>query len=85
MFFGGLLLLAALGTILMDARKTCRDRIAQRFAAVTSNMPFVADRAAAQPHHVARNRLDAAPIGMAVFVLVFFLHPWISGGAQAQP
>jgi uncharacterized membrane protein len=49
---------------------------------VTSNVPFVA---IAQ----GRNRIVwreigwlRPAIGIAVFVLAFFLHPWISGGAQ---
>jgi len=83
-FFGGLLLLAALGTILIDRRKSANPDF-QRFAAVTSNIPFVA---VAQ----GRNRImwreigwKRPALGIALFVLVFFLHPWISGGAQAQP
>ena len=80
-FFGGFLVLAALGTILIDRRKSA-DPDYQRFKAVTSNVPFVA---IAQ----GRNRLVwreigwmRPAIGIAVFVLVFFLHPWISGGAR---
>jgi uncharacterized membrane protein len=83
-FFGGFLLLAALGTILIDRRKQA-DPDFRRFKAVTSNIPFVA---IAQ----GRNRIvwreigwKHPAIGIAVFVLVFFLHPWISGGAHAQP
>jgi uncharacterized membrane protein len=80
-FFGGFLVLAALGTILIDRRKSS-DPDFQKFKAVTSNVPFVA---IAQ----GRNRIvwreigwTRPAIGIAVFVLVFFLHPWISGGAQ---
>jgi uncharacterized membrane protein len=80
-FFGGFLLLAAVGTILMDRRKSANPDF-QRFKSVTSNMPFVA---IAQ----GRNRIVwreigwlRPAIGIAVFVLAFFLHPWISGGAQ---
>jgi uncharacterized membrane protein len=40
-FFGGFLVLAALGTVLVDARKKSNPDWA-RFAAVTSNVPFVA-------------------------------------------
>ena len=81
-FFGGFLLLAALGTILIDRRKQA-DPDFRRFKAVTSNIPFVA---IAQ----GRNRIvwreigwKRPAIGIAVFALVFFLHPWISGGARA--
>ena len=80
-FFGGFLLLAALGTILIDRRKQV-DPDFRRFKAVTSNIPFVA---IAQ----GRNRIvwreigwKRPAIGIAAFALVFFLHPWISGGAQ---
>jgi uncharacterized membrane protein len=40
-FFGGFLVLAALGTVLVDARKKSNPDWA-RFAAATSNVPFVA-------------------------------------------
>ena len=79
--FGGFLVLAALGTILMDRRKSA-DADFQSFRAVTSNFPFLA---IAQ----GRNRIvwreigwTRPAIGIAVFVVVFFLHPWISGGAH---
>ena len=78
LFFGGFLVLAALGTVLMDARKG-KDRDFQRFAAVTSNIPFVA---IAQ----GRNRIVWREIGwlrpligLALFVAVFLLHPWLFG------
>jgi len=80
-FFGGFLLLAAAGTILIDRRKQANPDF-QRFKAVTSNVPFVAISQG-------RNRIDwreigwkRPAIGLAVFVVVFFLHPWISGGAR---
>jgi uncharacterized membrane protein len=73
-FFGGLLLLAALGTLLMDARKKSNPDW-PRFAAVTSHLPFVA---IAQ----GRNRLVwreigwlRPAIGLAVFLLVLAFHP----------
>jgi uncharacterized membrane protein len=82
-FFGGFLVLAALGTVLIDRRKR-PDPDFQRFAAVTSNIPFAA---IAQ----GRNRIVwreigwlRPAIGIALFAVVFVLHPWISGGAHAQ-
>ena len=73
-FFGGLLLVAALGTILMDARKRRNPDFA-RFAAVSSNVPFVA---VAQ----GRNRIVWREIGwmrpaagLAVFFVVLLFHP----------
>ena len=83
-FFGGFLLLAALGTLLIDHRKTT-DPDFRRFKQLTSNVPFVAILQG-------RNRIvwreigwKRPAIGLAVFLLVFFAHPWLSGGAQAQP
>jgi len=73
-FFGGLLLVAALGTILMDARKRQNPDFA-RFAAVSSNVPFVA---IAQ----GRNRIRWREIGwvrpaagLAAFFIVLLFHP----------
>jgi uncharacterized membrane protein len=73
-FFGGFLLLAALGTLLMDARKRSNPDW-PRFAAVTSHIPFVA---IAQ----GRNRLVwreigwlRPAIGLAVFFAVLPFHP----------
>jgi uncharacterized membrane protein len=80
-FFGGFLVLAALGTFLMDRRKSSNPDF-RRFAEVTSNIPFMAVLQG-------RNRIvwpeigcKRPSIGIALFVVVFFLHPWISGGAQ---
>ena len=77
-FFGGFLLLAALGTLLMDARKRS-DPDFQRFAALTSNVPFVA---VAQ----GRNRVIWREIGylrpgvgIAAYAAFLFLHPWLFG------
>ena len=73
-FFGALLLLAAVGTLLMDARKRSNPDW-PRFAAVTSHVPFVA---IAQ----GRNRIRwreigwlRPAIGLAAFFLVLLVHP----------
>lgn len=78
-FFGGLFLVAAAGTLLMDARKAKTSADWPRFAAVTSHVPFVA---IAQ----GRNRLDwreigwvRPAIGIAAFAVFFVLHSWIFG------
>jgi uncharacterized membrane protein len=78
-FFGGFLLLAGLGTVLMDSRKKSNPDWA-RFAAVTSNVPFVA---VAQ----GRNRIAWAEIGwlrpvigLAAFAIFFAAHAWLFGG-----
>jgi len=77
-FFGGFLLLGAVGTVLMDSRKKANPDWA-RFAGLTSNIPFVA---IAQ----GRNRIVWREIGwlrplagLAAFAAVFLLHPWLFG------
>ena len=77
-FFGGFLILAALGTVLIDSRKKASPDWA-RFAAVTSNLPFVAILQG-------RNRLAWREIGwlrplagIAAFLGFFLLHPWLFG------
>ena len=73
-FFGGLLLVAALGTVFMDLRKR-RDPNFARFSQLTSNVPFVA---------IARGRNRIVwreigwlrpAIGLAAFFLVLLVHP----------
>jgi len=79
-FFGGFLALAAIGTLSLDARKARNlGEDWQRFAAVTSHVPFVA---IAQ----GRNRLDWREIGwrnpalgLAAYALLFWLHAWLFG------
>jgi len=73
-FFGGFLVLAALGTVLSDARKRSNPDW-PRFAAATSHIPFLA---IAQ----GRNRLDLREIGwlrpalgLAAFLAVLAFHP----------
>jgi uncharacterized membrane protein len=73
-FFGAFLVLAGVGTLLMDARKKSNPDW-PRFAAVTSNLPFVA---IAQ----GRNRIRwreigwlRPAVGLAAFFLVLLVHP----------
>jgi uncharacterized membrane protein len=77
-FFGGFLLLAGLGTFLMDSRKKSNPDWA-RFAAVTSSLPFAA---IAQ----GRNRIAWSEIGwmrpvsgLLVFAAFFAAHSWLFG------
>ena len=73
-FFGGLLLVAAVGTVLMDLRKRSHSDWA-RFAAVTSNVPFVA---IAQGRNRVRWReigWKRPALGLAAFALVLLVHP----------
>lgn len=78
-FFGGLLTLALFGTVLIDRRRSALGEDWRRFAAVTSNIPFLA---IAQ----GRNRFVPAEIGyrnpliaLALFVALLFLHPYLFG------
>jgi uncharacterized membrane protein len=75
-FFGGFLALAALGTLLMDHRKRANPDWA-RFAALTSNLPFLAVIQG-------RNRIvwreigwQRPLLGLGLFVAFFFAHPWL--------
>ena len=77
-FFGGLFLVALLGTLSMDRRKRANPDFV-RFASVTSHVPFVA---IAQR----RNRLVwreigwmRPAIGLAAFAIFFVAHPWLFG------
>jgi uncharacterized membrane protein len=72
--FGGLFLLAALGTVLMDGRKKANPDWA-RFAALTSNVPFVAI-AQGRNRVVWREIGWLRPlIGLAVFGAALSFHP----------
>jgi uncharacterized membrane protein len=79
-FFGGFVVLAGLGTVLIDARKA-RSLGAdwQRFAAITSNLPFGAIAGG-------RNRFVFGEIGwkrlgagLAAYVLLMLTHPYLFG------
>lgn len=79
-FFGGFLLLALSGTLLIDMRKSRTIGVDwERFAAATSNIPFAA---IAQ----GRNRFRFDEIGwwriaagIALYFVLIFLHPYLFG------
>jgi uncharacterized membrane protein len=79
-FFGGFLVVALLGTVLIDARKRAAFGADwERFAAVTSNLPFGAIIAG-------RNRFAMSEIGWrvlvvaaAAYVALFASHPLLFG------
>jgi uncharacterized membrane protein len=79
-FFGGLLLLAAAGTTMQDARKAAQlGEDWQRFAACTSNVPFFAI-AQGRNRIVWREIGWAHPaVGLAAFALVLGFHAWLFG------
>lgn len=73
-FFGGFLLLAAAGTVLIDARKRSNPDW-PRFAAVTSNIPFVA--IAQGRNRIAWREIGwlRPAIGLALYFGVLTIHP----------
>jgi uncharacterized membrane protein len=79
-FFGGLLALAALGTIALDARKAkSLGEDWSRFAAATSHLPFAAIASG-------RNHLDWKEIGwrgplagVALYAIFLVAHAWLFG------
>lgn len=77
--FGAFVLLALAGTVLIDRRKAALGENWRRFAAVTSNVPFLAILQG-------RNRLAPAEIGwrkpligVALFVVLLLLHSYLFG------
>ncbi|MEO8145108.1 MAG: NnrU family protein [Betaproteobacteria bacterium] len=79
-FFGGFLLVATLGAGLMDERKArTLGGDWQRFAAVTSYLPFLAI-AQGRNRFVAREIGWRNPaIGLAIYALFFWFHPLLFG------
>lgn len=78
-FFGSLLLLALIGTVLIDRRRATLGEDWRRFAAVTSNVPFIAI-ARGRNRFVPREIGYAKPIaGLTAFVVVLLLHPYLFG------
>jgi uncharacterized membrane protein len=79
-FFGGFLLLAALGTGLMDRRKAATlGADWQRFAEVTSNVPFgaiVNGRNRFRFGEIGWKRIGA---GVALYVVLLLAHPYLFG------
>ncbi len=79
-FFGGFIVLALSGTLLIDARKAAAlGEDWRRFAATTSNIPFaaiVAGRNAFRPGEIGRKKIL---IGLALYVALLFLHPYMFG------
>jgi uncharacterized membrane protein len=79
-FFGGFLAVAALGTVLMDARKAATlGADWQRFAAVTSNVPFAAivgGRNRARFGEIGWKRVG---VGLALYLVLLAAHPYLFG------
>lgn len=77
-FFGGFLVLAGLGTVLMDSRKRSNPDWS-RFAAVTSNIPLVA--IAQGRNRIAWREIGwlQPAIGVVLFAAFLAAHPWLFG------
>jgi uncharacterized membrane protein len=78
--FGGLLLLAISGTVLQDSRK---DRTIgvdwQRFASVTSNVPFAAIIGGRNQFRFEEIGWGKVLVGLALYFVLAFLHPYLFG------
>lgn len=79
-FFGGFALLAILGSVLIDARKN-RSLGAgwQRFASVTSNVPFVAILQGRNQFRFDEIGWKKVLIGVGAYFVILFLHPILFG------
>ena len=79
-FFGTFALLAGAGTLLMDRRKQLGlGEDWARFAAVTSNLPFVAILQGRNRFDVREIGLRNPAIGFALYALFFWFHPVLFG------
>jgi uncharacterized membrane protein len=78
--FGTFALLALLGTLLIDHKfRARRGAEWQRFAAVSSNLPFAAILAGRQ--HLAPREIGWLRVGVALvlYVVLLAVHPWLFG------
>lgn len=79
-FFGAMLLLAVAGTILIDARKArTLGTDWERFASVTSNVPFVAIIQGRNQFRFEEIGWKKVGIGLAVYFVLLLVHPWLFG------
>jgi uncharacterized membrane protein len=79
-FFGGFLLLALAGTVLIDARKNRMIGVDwQRFTAVTSNLPFAAIMQGRNQFRFDEIGWWRVAAGIAAYFVLIFLHPYVFG------
>jgi len=79
-FFGGFLLLAALGTRLIDARKAREAGEAwTRFSALTSNIPLVAIAQGRNSFHVGEIGLVKLVFALILYGGTLLTHAWLFG------
>jgi uncharacterized membrane protein len=79
-FFGSFLVLAALGTRLIETRKA-RERSEdwKRFSALTSNIPFVAIAQGRNTFHATEIGLAKIVFGLILYGGMMLAHPWLFG------
>lgn len=78
-FFTTFLLLAGIGTLLMDRKKAAKlGDDWERFAAVTSNIPFAAI-ITGRNRLVVKELLLPVVVGLVAHGLMFYFHGWLSG------
>jgi len=79
-FFGGFLLLAGLGTRLIDARRA-RERSDdwKRYAAATSNIPFVAIAQGRNSFHFGEIGFAKIGIALVAYAGIMLAHAWLFG------
>jgi uncharacterized membrane protein len=78
--FGAFAVLALLGTLLIDHKfRARRGAQWQRFAVMTSNLPFVAILAGRQHLALAEIGWLRVGIALALYVALLALHPWLFG------
>lgn len=79
-FFGGLLVLSALGTVLIDARKArTLGEDWKRYAKATSNLPFVAIVQGRNSFRAGEIGLVKPLIGLIVYAGLLLFHGWLFG------
>ena len=79
-FFGSFAVLASVGTLLMDRRK--QQSLGEnwaRFAAVSSNLPFLAILQGRNTFKASEIGWRNPAIGLALYALFFWLHPLLFG------
>jgi uncharacterized membrane protein len=78
-FFGTFGVVSFVGTFLMDSKKA--DKLGSdwaQFASVTSNVPFVAIAAARNRFAISELALPVL-VGLVLYAVLFWAHPWIAG------
>jgi uncharacterized membrane protein len=79
-FFGGLLVISAVGTVSMDARNRARaDEAWVSFHARTSNVPFAALLGGRTRLSLGDVGWPGAIAGIVIYGVVFWFHDWIAG------